>query len=197
MKIQAWRRGVMTRRAQLANLDIDPGRRIGLYVYERVNEEGQVVRLRLPVLRRELEAIGADLSGWHVCAGWRHRDPRREAMLREGRWEELKARGEAQRRLSRRILLGNIILPQDTGPHISAFKMLLSQTLNFPVEIVRNWAPRDKIKSKKNLENLDVTPGSPVGPPPDFPPPAFPAWMPMWWGAPVEPPAGMTPVPHF
>jgi hypothetical protein len=118
-------------------------------------------------------------------------------MLREGRWEELKARGEAQRRLSRRILLGNIILPQDTGPHISAFKMLLSQTLNFPVEIVRNWAPRDKIKSKKNLENLDVTPGSPVGPPPDFPPPAFPAWMPMWWGAPVEPPAGMTPVPHF
>ena len=35
---------MMTRRAQLANLDIDPGRRIGLYVYERVNEEGQVTR---------------------------------------------------------------------------------------------------------------------------------------------------------
>ena len=32
----------------------------------------QVVRLRLRVLRRELESIGADLSGWHVCAGWRY-----------------------------------------------------------------------------------------------------------------------------
>ena len=39
---------------------------------------------------------------------------------------ELQARGEAQRRLSRRILLGNIILPLDTGAHNSAFKMLLS-----------------------------------------------------------------------
>merc|ERR1719399_327213 len=198
VKLQAWRRGMMERRAYLANLDtIDPGRRIGLYVYERVNETGHVVRLRLPVLRRELEAIGADLSGWHVCAGWRHRDPRREAMLREGRFEELKARGEAARRLSRRILLGNIILPHDTGPHISAFKMLLSKTLDFPVEIVRQWAPRDKIASIKQ-QKKSFEPKADIALLPDFPPPAVPAWLaPVWWDSPVEPPQGMTPVPHL
>ena len=123
-------------------------------------------------------------------------------MLREGRFEELKARGEAARRLSRRILLGNIILPHDTGPHISAFKMLLSKTLDFPVEIVRQWAPRDKIASikqqKKSFDTKADIALMPDFPPPDFPPPAVPAWLaPVWWDSPVEPPQGMTPVPRI
>ena len=62
----------------------------------------------------------------------RHRDPRKELLLREGRREEL-ALNDGARRLRRRILLGNIVLPEDPAPRQAEFKLLLTQTLGFSV----------------------------------------------------------------
>jgi len=150
-KLQAWRRGMMARRMYLGALySTAPDRRVGLYVYERVDEKGGVTRPKLHALRQLLQHLGCDATGWHTFAGWRHRDPRKELLMRQGRRMELATTlSESARRLRRRILLGNIIVPA-RGVDFTAFRAILSQTLGHTVEIVRSWTERGKtVKTKK------------------------------------------------
>lgn len=151
LKLQAWRRGVLARRHLVELAPVDCGRRIGLYIYERYDEEQHLKpeRPKLHVVRRQLESLGINCSGWHVFSGWRHRDPRKETMLRQGRRDELSAGGEGSRMLRRRILLGNIILdaePEDWVLH----KVLLKQVIGYSVEVVRAWTNRRKPATRKH-----------------------------------------------
>merc|ERR1719399_526709 len=153
-KLQAWRRGMMARRMYLSNLPSD--RRIGLYVYERCDQKGNVTRPKLHLLRHLLTRLGCDTSGWHTFAGWRHRDPRKELLMRQGRHQELSATlGDGARRLRRRILLGNIVLPTAGLDH-TAFRAILCHTLGHTVEIVRNWTERGNNKNLKQKKLINV-----------------------------------------
>lgn len=156
---------MVARRTYLSNLPSD--RRIGLYVYERCDEKGVVTRPKLSLLRQLLTRLGCDTSGWHTFARWQHRDKRKEFQLRQGRYQQmLSTMHDAQeaRRLRRRLLLGNIILPAGGLDH-QAFRATLCHALGHNVELVRNWTERGSHKNLKQKKLINVPATSSLEPP--------------------------------
>jgi hypothetical protein len=156
---------MVARRMYLSNLPSD--RRIGLYVYERCDEKGVVTRPKLSLLRQLLTRQGCDTSGWHVFARWQHRDKRKEFQLRQGRYQQLLSTmhdAQEARRLRRRLLLGNIILPAGGLDH-KAFRATLCHALGHNVELVRNWTERGNHKNLKQKKLINVPATSGLEPP--------------------------------